>query len=342
VRFLGLIDEPSRPPAIISELAVCSLQDLLLEPPLPAAALAAASRAHAAHAADATSATSWSPAASSTVSVDDERVPLPWVRRVALAIQLSSGVAYLHNQSPPVIHRDLKPANCLIDHNGTLKISDFGLSRVIHAVTGAETHGHALRTSDAAACVVAAAGRGEGSAADAPREPNGGSARWSTRTSSCVAPTQSSGRSNDWTPFHTITISHVADEPPPPTRAASAPTACQLRPLTANCGTIAFAAPEVLETTCRDVDYSLSADMYSVGMLLWMLAARELPYQGMTALAVVRAVKMGERPPRPPGHCPAGWRELVLACWAPNPAKRPSSNKCKRVLEAMVVHDDCT
>lgn len=40
--------------------------------------------------------------------------------------QLVKGVKYCHNQG--VCHRDLKPENLLLDQNGNLKISDFGLS----------------------------------------------------------------------------------------------------------------------------------------------------------------------------------------------------------------------
>lgn len=40
--------------------------------------------------------------------------------------QLIRGVKYCHNQG--VCHRDLKPENLLLDGNGDLKISDFGLS----------------------------------------------------------------------------------------------------------------------------------------------------------------------------------------------------------------------
>ena len=40
--------------------------------------------------------------------------------------QLIRGVKYCHNQG--VCHRDLKPENLLLDNNGDLKISDFGLS----------------------------------------------------------------------------------------------------------------------------------------------------------------------------------------------------------------------
>jgi serine/threonine protein kinase len=39
-----------------------------------------------------------------------------------------NGVAYLHSKN--VVHRDLKPGNLLISHNDTLKIGDFGLSRI--------------------------------------------------------------------------------------------------------------------------------------------------------------------------------------------------------------------
>ena len=49
---------------------------------------------------------------------------------IIYAQQLSQGMNYLHSCKPPIIHRDLKPANLLIDHSGTLKISDFGLAKV--------------------------------------------------------------------------------------------------------------------------------------------------------------------------------------------------------------------
>lgn len=50
--------------------------------------------------------------------------------QITYATQLALGMNYLHTCKPPIIHRDLKPANLLIDHAGTLKISDFGLSKV--------------------------------------------------------------------------------------------------------------------------------------------------------------------------------------------------------------------
>jgi serine/threonine protein kinase len=51
------------------------------------------------------------------------RSQLPWARRLTLAHELVSAVAYLHSRSPPVIHRDLKPENCLLDANGVLKVA---------------------------------------------------------------------------------------------------------------------------------------------------------------------------------------------------------------------------
>ncbi|KAI9219333.1 kinase-like domain-containing protein [Blastocladiella britannica] len=52
--------------------------------------------------------------------------------------QLISGVAYLHQMG--VAHRDLKPENLLLDLNGHLKITDFGVSVVFQMQW--EKHGH--------------------------------------------------------------------------------------------------------------------------------------------------------------------------------------------------------
>lgn len=42
-------------------------------------------------------------------------------------IEILVGFRYLHNKN--IIYRDIKPENIIIDHDGHLKIADFGLSK---------------------------------------------------------------------------------------------------------------------------------------------------------------------------------------------------------------------
>jgi serine/threonine protein kinase len=47
---------------------------------------------------------------------------------LSIAVQIADAVQSLHIAN--VVHRDLKPSNCLIDHQGVVKLCDFGLARV--------------------------------------------------------------------------------------------------------------------------------------------------------------------------------------------------------------------
>ncbi|MBI4927271.1 MAG: serine/threonine protein kinase [Anaerolineae bacterium] len=52
---------------------------------------------------------------------------LPEEDMLAWTNQLCDALAYLHDQSPPILHRDIKPSNLKLTPSGLLKLVDFGL-----------------------------------------------------------------------------------------------------------------------------------------------------------------------------------------------------------------------
>ncbi|KAL5740998.1 hypothetical protein ACOSP7_029870 [Xanthoceras sorbifolium] len=51
-------------------------------------------------------------------------------RRLNMAYDVAKGMNYLHRRNPPIVHRDLKSPNLLVDKKYTVKVCDFGLSRL--------------------------------------------------------------------------------------------------------------------------------------------------------------------------------------------------------------------
>lgn len=60
----------------------------------------------------------------------DKQGPLPEAKVIQWISQICDALAYLHQQTPPVIHRDVKPANIKIDKEGKAVLVDFGVAKI--------------------------------------------------------------------------------------------------------------------------------------------------------------------------------------------------------------------
>ena len=77
--------------------------------------------------------------------LDPETQLAPGTPRLSLGLKCSvlhdvaSGLAYLHERSPPIIHRDLSARNILLNSNLVAKITDLGVARTISHTSAATT-----------------------------------------------------------------------------------------------------------------------------------------------------------------------------------------------------------
>jgi len=79
-----------------------------------------------------------------------EKKNLPEREARALLIQIVSALAYLNGLKNPIIHYDLKPGNILFDGDAQVKITDFGLSKIIENDGGSGGAGSVELTSQGA------------------------------------------------------------------------------------------------------------------------------------------------------------------------------------------------
>ncbi|KAH9101813.1 hypothetical protein AeMF1_021518 [Aphanomyces euteiches] len=90
--------------------------------------------------------------------------------------------------------------------------------------------------------------------------------------------------------------------------------------LTAETGTYRWMAPEVI----GHEPYSGKADVYSYGVILWELIAKDQPFKGMTPIQAAFAVARQHLRPAFPEHTPECLRTFVNLCWAQKPHDRPT------------------
>jgi serine/threonine-protein kinase len=72
-------------------------------------------------------------------SVMGERGRLGWQDAVSVIHAAANALVAAHGQVPPIIHRDLKPENIMVLADGTIKVMDFGIAKVIEAMNQTNT-----------------------------------------------------------------------------------------------------------------------------------------------------------------------------------------------------------
>lgn len=67
-----------------------------------------------------------------------EYAPLSPARAVHIMKQLTSAIAHAHENG--IVHRDIKPQNILVDENGDVKVTDFGIATSLNATALTQTN----------------------------------------------------------------------------------------------------------------------------------------------------------------------------------------------------------
>jgi serine/threonine protein kinase len=88
--------------------------------------------------------------------------------------------------------------------------------------------------------------------------------------------------------------------------------------------TMLWMAPELFK---RTVEVTAAADIWSLGMVLWELASREIPFKNaQNQLQAMGWIKDGKKEEIPSG-CPSELKTMIERYWDLTPMKRPTAGQ---------------
>ena len=97
-------------------------------------------------------------------------------------------------------------------------------------------------------------------------------------------------------------------------------------------GTVAWMAPECFARRAKTTE---KTDIYAMGMILWELAAREIPWKDAAAPAIIIQWVLAGDKEDIPEDTPPSYAALIARCWETDPARRPEAPEIVHALEAL-------
>lgn len=226
---------------------------------------------------------------------------------LACALQAARGMLYLHSHQPPICHRDLKSSNLVVDDHWVVKVTDFGMSRIVPEKVQELDKG--LGDEDRESI-------GRDSIGDFSRNTAGLGLTVTSSSSASTGTAPSKVQSSQGS-------SHFSSQQ---RGSITAPE------MTSNMGTTAWCAPEILTASNR-TRYSVKVDVYSFGMVLWELWEKKRPFDEYSSrFDIMDAVRAGKRPIISE-NCPPAYKALIQRCWHTEPSRRPMFHYIVRYIK---------
>lgn len=94
-------------------------------------------------------------------------------------------------------------------------------------------------------------------------------------------------------------------------------------------------APEIIE----NMQYTLKADVYSFGIMVWEMCTRKTPYEDLNQQQIAMNVTLKKmRPDRGliPLETPQGLKDLMEYCWDHDPNNRPNFEQITELLKKIL------
>ncbi len=102
-------------------------------------------------------------------------------------------------------------------------------------------------------------------------------------------------------------------------------------------GTVLWMAPELFK---RKAEVTAAADIWSLGMVLWELSTREIPFKdAQNQLQAMGWIKDGEKE-EIPGDCPPRLKTIIESCWDLTSTKRPTASQVVEQLKPLLISQE--